>query len=90
MTTTLSSKGQVVLPRSARQRLGLRPGVKFDCRVEGNDIVLTPQGIVGAKSRLVRDKTTGMIVTEAQEGTEVVTSERIQALLAVPNWDLCE
>ncbi len=43
MTTTLSSKGQVVLPQAARRRLGLKPGVKLDCRVDGNEIVLTVQ-----------------------------------------------
>jgi len=82
MTTTLSSKGQVVLPQAARRRLGLKPGVKLDCRVSGNEIVLTPQGTVTAKPRLTRDKTTGMIVTKAPQGASLITGEQVRALLA--------
>jgi AbrB family looped-hinge helix DNA binding protein len=49
MTTVLSSKGQVVLPQAARRRLGLLPGTAFECRIQGNQIVLIPQaGTVGA------------------------------------------
>jgi AbrB family looped-hinge helix DNA binding protein len=82
MTTILSSKGQVVLPHAARKRLGLRPGVKFDCRVHGNEIVLTPQGAVPGKTRLVRNKLTGMIVTQAPAGAPAVTGDQVRALLA--------
>jgi AbrB family looped-hinge helix DNA binding protein len=82
MTTTLSSKGQVVLPHAVRRRLGLKAGVKFDCQVQGNGIVLTPQGPGRARSRLVRDKRTGLIVTQAPKGAPVVTGEQVRALLA--------
>ena len=82
MTTTLSSKGQVVLPQAARRRLGLKPGVKLDCRVNGNEIVLTPQATVTTKPRLIRNRTTGMMVTKAPEGVSPVTGEQVRALLA--------
>jgi AbrB family looped-hinge helix DNA binding protein len=82
MTTTLSSKGQVVLPRAARQRLGLKPGVKFDCRVKGNEIVLRPQGASTAKPRLIRDKVTGMVITKAPQGASAVTGDQVRALMA--------
>ncbi|MBI2321510.1 MAG: AbrB/MazE/SpoVT family DNA-binding domain-containing protein [Chloroflexi bacterium] len=42
MRATLSSKGQVVIPRAARQALGLRPGARFDVRITDDAIVLKP------------------------------------------------
>jgi AbrB family looped-hinge helix DNA binding protein len=82
MTTTLSTKGQVVLPQAARRRLGLKPGVRLDCRVAGHEIVLTPQGGIRARPRSVRDRATGMIVTQAPKGLPAVTDEQVRTLLA--------
>jgi len=39
---TLSSKGQIVLPREIRQALGLRKGDRLQLTREGDRIVLTP------------------------------------------------
>jgi AbrB family looped-hinge helix DNA binding protein len=82
MTTTLSSKGQVVLPASARKRLGLKPGSKFSCSVQGTQIVLTPTEKKRARSHFVRSKLTGMVVTQGPKGAPLVTSEQVRALLA--------
>ena len=82
MTTTLSSKGQVVLPAIARRRLGLKPGTKIACRVQGNQIVLTPTGQKLTRARFVRSKLTGMIVTAGPKEAPTVTSEQVRALLA--------
>lgn len=82
MNATLSSKGQLVLPQATRRRLGLLPGTIFRCRVAGDEIVLTPQRPLRAKTRLVRDRLTGMRVTEAPKGAAVVTSAQVRALLA--------
>ena len=38
----LSSKGQLVIPRSIRKALGLGPGARFQVQVEGGRIVLEP------------------------------------------------
>jgi AbrB family looped-hinge helix DNA binding protein len=82
MTTTLSSKGQIVLPAAARRRLGLKAGTKFACRVQGSQIVLTPAEIKQARPRLVRSKLTGLIVTQGPKGAPVVTTEQVRAILA--------
>lgn len=42
MTTTLSSRGQIVLNASLRRLLGLTPGMKFAVRGESDRIVLEP------------------------------------------------
>jgi len=38
---TLSTKGQIVLPRKIREALGLRKGDRFAITLEGNRVVLT-------------------------------------------------
>lgn len=35
--TTLTSKGQLTLPKDVRDRLGLKVGDKFDCEVSGKE-----------------------------------------------------
>lgn len=39
-TTTLSSKGQVVLPQNVRERLGLKEGSKFFVMAEEDTVIL--------------------------------------------------
>ena len=59
MTTMLSSKGQVVLPKQARLRLRLRPGVKLVCEVQGDSLVLTPEHPAAELPRLIQDPKSG-------------------------------
>jgi AbrB family looped-hinge helix DNA binding protein len=63
-TVTLSTKFQLVLPRGARQRLGLRPGMRLTVLDKGGVIFLVPErempqyrGVArGATARRVREK----------------------------------
>jgi AbrB family looped-hinge helix DNA binding protein len=82
MTTTLSSKGQVVLPSTTRRRLGLKPGDKFSCAVRGGEIVLTPTTVALRKPRLRKSKLTGLVYAEAVPGAPKVSSAQIRSLLA--------
>jgi AbrB family looped-hinge helix DNA binding protein len=52
--TTLSSKGQVVIPAFLRQSLGLESGTRFVIRQEGEVLILEPQ-TVAAKLRKIRE-----------------------------------
>lgn len=81
MTATLSSKGQVVLPKQARMRLRLQPGTKFSCKVEGGSIVLTPEQDNRERPRLITDAKTGLRITESPAGIRI-TSEEVQAAMA--------
>jgi AbrB family looped-hinge helix DNA binding protein len=56
-TVTLSSKYQLVLPRGARQRLGLRPGMRITVVDKGAVIVLVPERPVRAYRGLARGVT---------------------------------
>jgi AbrB family looped-hinge helix DNA binding protein len=40
--TTLSAKGQVVIPREVREHLGFQPGQRFTVVEKGNAVVLVP------------------------------------------------
>ena len=80
MTTKLSTKGQVVLPKQARMRLHLRPGVKLICRVEGDSIVLTPEQPATEKTKLIRHAKTGLMITKSPAHVHV-TSEGVRAAL---------
>lgn len=42
METTMTSKGQVVVPKHAREQLRLRRGARFDVRVEDGRLVFVP------------------------------------------------
>lgn len=63
-TVTLSSKFQLVLPRGARERLHLRPGMRFTVLDKGGVIVLVPERSIrgyrgvarGTNARDLREK----------------------------------
>lgn len=79
MTTTLSSKGQVVIPKKIRQRLGIPTGAKLDCGMQDGKIILT---LVDERpcARIVMEK--GYPVLEAPKGAPAMTTELIKELLA--------
>lgn len=81
MKTTLSSKGQVVLPRLVRSQLHLAPGTRFLCEVRGDSVVLTPEHPIRREREHVIDPLTGLQVTKASGELEPVTSEMIKTLL---------
>jgi AbrB family looped-hinge helix DNA binding protein len=56
-TVTLSSKFQLVLPRGARERLRLRPGMRFTVLDKGGVIYLVPERSVRAFRGVARDAT---------------------------------
>jgi bifunctional DNA-binding transcriptional regulator/antitoxin component of YhaV-PrlF toxin-antitoxin module len=80
--TTLSTKGQIVLPHGARKKLALQAGAKFFCKVSKGSIVLTPQTAPWGKPRLVRDRITGLTITQSPAGRPAVTNDQVRAALA--------
>ena len=48
--TRLSAKGQVVIPKDVRDRLGLLEGTVFDVVERGNEVVLKRHGLGDASS----------------------------------------
>ena len=82
MTTKLSSKGQVVLPRLARTRLNLSAGATLECEVRDGAIILTPQSSETRRGESVIDEISGLRVAKRTTKSARVTSERVKALLA--------
>lgn len=80
-TTTLSSKGQVVLPRLVRSKLHLTPGTRLVCVVQGDSVVLTPEHPRRFVREYITDQLTGLRVTKAPDGLEPVTTEMVKTLL---------
>ena len=84
MMTKLSTKGQIVLPKQARARLQLRPGVKLICRVHGDSIVLTPEHPAGERPKLARDAKTGLMITKSPAHVMISSDDVRAALLEFP------
>jgi AbrB family looped-hinge helix DNA binding protein len=82
METKISAKGQVVLPRSLRDKAGLRPGDALDARLEGGSIVLTPKRRRRRKARIIIDPRTGLAVLTAGPGAPVLTHKQVKEGLA--------
>jgi AbrB family looped-hinge helix DNA binding protein len=52
--TTVSSKGQLVIPVALREALGIEPGTRVAIRQEGTRLILEPQTLA-AKLRILKE-----------------------------------
>jgi AbrB family looped-hinge helix DNA binding protein len=52
--TTVSSKGQMVIPASIREAMGIEPGTRVAIRQEGDRVILEPQTLA-AKLRILKE-----------------------------------
>ena len=82
MRTTVSTKGQVVVPSSIRRKLGLQPGDSLEARVQGQHIVLTPRKVRPRNARIIRDPVTGLPVLTAGSKAPKLTSAQVREILA--------
>lgn len=72
MSTTLTSKGQVTIPKAVRDHLGIGPGSKVDFRLDGQgNVVVLPAANERAESRFRK------FIGHASSG---LTTEQIMAL----------
>lgn len=82
MKTTVSTKGQVVVPSGIRRKLRLQPGDSLEARIEGQEIVLTPRKGRPRKARIIRDPITGLPVLTAGAKAPKLTSAEVREILA--------
>lgn len=82
MRTTVSTKGQVVVPSRIRRKLGLQPGDSLEASIEGQHIVLTPQKVRSRKPRIIRDPVTGLPVLTAGPRAPKLTSAEVREILS--------
>lgn len=81
MQTVVSTKGQVVLPKPIRHKLGLRAGDPLDAAVEGGRIVLTPRRTRSREVKILRDPITGLPVLSGGRNASALTSKQVAEIL---------
>ncbi len=79
MTTTLSSKGQIVIPLEIRQRLDLPAGTVIECYLEDGRIILDPIG-KDQPAQLIRKS--GKLTLAAPEHAPEMTPQRVKEILS--------
>ncbi|MBI2217043.1 MAG: AbrB/MazE/SpoVT family DNA-binding domain-containing protein [Candidatus Rokubacteria bacterium] len=77
-TTTLSSKGQLVIPTALRRALHLKPGARLRVSVERGRLVLEPERAQPA--RLVKERRRRVLV--APPGAPAMTTAEVKRLLS--------
>ena len=82
MQTTVSTKGQVVLPGPLRRRLDIRAGDPLDANIEDGRIVLTPRRKRGRRVKIVTDTITGLPVLSAGANAPTLTSKEVEEILS--------
>jgi AbrB family looped-hinge helix DNA binding protein len=75
---TLAERGQIVVPKSARDDLGLRPGMKLDVWVENNQI------IIKKRVKLSLDHWLGVAPKDGLSAQEALDDLRGRPLRTVP------
>jgi len=81
MQTKVSSKGQVVIPRPIRHRLGIRAGDSLNANIEAGRIVLTPLRKRLHRVSIIADPITGLPVLSAGLDAPVLSSKEVEDIL---------
>jgi AbrB family looped-hinge helix DNA binding protein len=50
--TTVSSKGQMVIPAAIREELGIEPGTRVAIRREGPELILRPETLATSRAMI--------------------------------------
>jgi AbrB family looped-hinge helix DNA binding protein len=81
LQTKVSSKGQVVIPRPIRHRLGIRAGDSLNANIEAGRIVLTPLRKRLHRVSIIADPITGLPVLSAGLDAPVLSSKEVEDIL---------
>jgi AbrB family looped-hinge helix DNA binding protein len=79
--TKVSSKGQVVLPISIRNKLRIKTGDPLEARIQGDRIVLIPQKQRKFRTWIGKSPITGLPVLMSEAGAPKITNEQVAKLL---------
>jgi AbrB family looped-hinge helix DNA binding protein len=71
--TTVSSKGQLVIPAAIRESLGIEPGTRVAIRQEGTRLILEPETLAAKLRKIseMRGCTAGL-----PSGTDILLEDR--------------
>ena len=70
---TVSTKGQLVIPASVREALGIEPGTRVAIRVDGGQMILDPQSI---EAKLRRIRSMRGYTAGGSSGTDILLEDR--------------
>ena len=70
---TVSTKGQLVIPASIREELGIEPGTRIAVRVDGGQLILNPQSI---EAKLRQIKAMRGYTAGGPSGTDILLEDR--------------
>jgi AbrB family looped-hinge helix DNA binding protein len=70
---TVSTKGQIVIPASVREALGIEPGTRVAIRVDGGQMILNPQSI---EAKLRRIRSMRGYTAGGPSGTDILLEDR--------------
>jgi AbrB family looped-hinge helix DNA binding protein len=73
ISITVSSKGQIVIPASVREELGIERGTRMAVRVEGGHVILDPQSL---EAKLRRIKAMRGYTAGGPSGTDILLEDR--------------
>lgn len=79
MTTTLSSKGQIVIPLEIRRKLGLSAGAVISCDLEDGRIILDPSGAASPAAIVSAD---GYLALQAPEGAPEMAPGQVKEIIS--------
>jgi bifunctional DNA-binding transcriptional regulator/antitoxin component of YhaV-PrlF toxin-antitoxin module len=82
MELLASETGEIVIPGSLGQQLGIRGGDRIDASVEAGRIVITQPSIRRPGAGMIIDPRTGIPVLTGGEGAPQLTSEMVAEMLA--------
>lgn len=72
--TTVSTKGQIVIPAPVREELKIEPGTRVAVRIEGGRVILDPETLA-AKFRKI-EQMRGCTAGRRPSGTEILLEDR--------------
>lgn len=84
METTVTDKGEVIIPVSMRRRLGIKPGDRLNADIKDQNIILSPRPEQKKikRARIITDPITGLPVIDVGEDAPILTSEMVREMLA--------
>jgi len=84
METTVTEKGEIIVPVSLSRRLGMKPGDRLNADIKDENIVLSPHSEKKKvrPARIITDSITGLPVIDVGEDAPILTSEMVREMLA--------
>ena len=84
METTVTEKGEIIVPVSLSRRLGIKPGDRLNADIKDQNIILSPRPERKKiqKARLIMDPITGLPIIDVGKDAPVLTNEMVREMLA--------